>query len=198
MSVESIATEGSDLLIQVKNDRSNKLAAGDLLRLNFTDGRFVFLAVDKVGDAPSSPPFNGALLEARATRSVWFWPLQPIDDPVSAVNVTVGEVYGVTVPIIRRIAEEVRSTLTELPAEVAGDIYDRGLILTGGGALLPGLAQYLQKEIGLTVMVADEPRLAIVRGLAQMYDEPLLLRRVARTEAHPLIDMQDAILESYD
>lgn len=115
-----------------------------------------------------------------------------------AVDVTVGEVYGVTVPIIRRIAEEVRSTLTELPAEVAGDIYDRGLILTGGGALLPGLAQYLQKEIGLTVMVAEEPRLAIVRGLAQMYDEPLLLRRVARTEAHPLIDMQDAILEGYD
>ncbi|MFZ0061265.1 MAG: rod shape-determining protein, partial [Pyrinomonadaceae bacterium] len=74
----------------------------------------------------------------------------------------------------------------------------RGLILTGGGALLPGLAQYLQKEIGLAVIVADDPRLAIVRGLAQMYDEPLLLRRVARTEAHPLIDMQDAILESYD
>ena len=68
-----------------------------------------------------------------------------------AVNVTVGEVYAVTLPIIRRIAEEVRSTLTELLAEVAGDIYDRGLILTGGGALLPGLAQYLQKEIGLTV-----------------------------------------------
>ena len=64
--------------------------------------------------------------------------------------------------------------------------------------MLPGLAQYLQKEIGLTVMVADEPRLAIVRGLAQMYDEPLLLRRVARTEAHPLIDLQDAVFESYD
>ena len=90
MSVESIATQGNDFLIQVKNDRSNKLAAGDLLRLNFTDGRFVFLAVDKVGDAASSPPFNGALLEARATRFVWFRPLQPIDVPVSAVNVTLG------------------------------------------------------------------------------------------------------------
>ncbi len=116
----------------------------------------------------------------------------------NAVNVSVSEVYSVTLPIIRRIAEEVRSTLTELPAEVAGDIYDRGIILTGGGAMMPGLARYLQKEIGLTVMVADDPRLAIVRGLSQMYDEPLLLRRVARTEAHPMIDMQDAILEGYD
>lgn len=115
-----------------------------------------------------------------------------------AVNVTVGEVYAVTLPIIRRIAEEVRSTLTELPAEVSGDIYDRGLILTGGGALLEGLAQYLQKEVGLPVTVADEPRLAIVRGLSQMYDEPLLLRRVARTEAHPLIDLQDTVFDTFD
>lgn len=115
-----------------------------------------------------------------------------------AVNVTVAEVYAVTLPIIRRIAEEVRSTLTELPAEVSGDIYDRGLILTGGGAMLEGLAQYLQKEVGLPVTVADEPRLAIVRGLSQMYDEPLLLRRVARTEAHPLIDLQDTVFDTFD
>ena len=90
MSVKSVAIQGSDLLVQVKNDRSNKLAAGDLLRLNFADGRFAFLAIDKVGDATGSPPLSGALLEARATRSVWFRPLQPIDVPVSTVPVTVG------------------------------------------------------------------------------------------------------------
>lgn len=114
-----------------------------------------------------------------------------------AVNVTVAEIFAVTLPIIRRIAEEVQSTLSELPAEVAGDIYDRGLILTGGGAMLDGLAQYLQRELGLSVLVADEPRLAIVRGLSQMFDEPLLLRRVARTEPH-LIDFQNTVLETFD
>ena len=113
-----------------------------------------------------------------------------------AVDVTAAEVYAITQLIIRRIAEEVRSTLTELPAEVAGDIYDRGIILTGGGALLDGLAQYLQTEVGLAVRVADEPRFAIVRGLSQMFDEPLLLRRVARTEPHPLIDVQTTVFES--
>jgi hypothetical protein len=46
----------------------------------------------------------------------------------------------------------------------------------------------LQKELALSVRVADEPRFAIVRGLSQLYDEPLLLRRVARTEPHSLID----------
>ena len=113
-----------------------------------------------------------------------------------AVDVTAAEVYAITQLIIRRIAEEVRVTLTELPAEVAGDIYDRGIILTGGGALLDGLAQYLQKEVGLSVRIADEPRYAIVRGLSQMFDEPLLLRRVARTEPLPLIDTETTVFES--
>lgn len=114
----------------------------------------------------------------------------------NAVNVTAAEVYQVTLPVIRRIADEVRATLTELPAEVAGDIYDRGLILTGGGAQLEGLSQYLQKEVGLASHIADDPRFAIVRGLSQMFDEPLLLRRVARTEAVPLIEPETTVFES--
>ena len=113
-----------------------------------------------------------------------------------ALNVSVAEVNAVTLPVIRRIADEVRSTLTELPAEVAGDIYDRGLILTGGGAQLDGLAQYLQKVIGLSVSIAEDPRFAIVRGLSQMFDEPLLLRRVAQTEAQPVFDVESTVFES--
>lgn len=105
-----------------------------------------------------------------------------------AVDVTAAEVHAVSMPIIRRIAEEVRAMLTELAPEVAGDVYNRGVILTGGGALMEGLPEYLQKELSLNVRVADEPRFAIVRGLSQLYEEPLLLRRVARTEAHPMID----------
>jgi rod shape-determining protein MreB len=113
-----------------------------------------------------------------------------------AVDITAAEVYSVTLPIVRRIAEEVRSMLTELAPEVAGDIFDRGIILTGGGAQLDGLPQYLQKELGLAVRVADDPRFAIVRGLSQLYEEPLLLRRVARTEAHPLIDTEATAFET--
>ena len=113
-----------------------------------------------------------------------------------AVDVTAGEIYSVTVPIIRRIAEEVRLMLTELAPEVAGDVFDRGVILTGGGALLDGLPQYLQQELGLSVRVAEEPRYAIVRGLSQLFEEPLLLRRVARTEAQTLIDTDAAAFET--
>ena len=113
-----------------------------------------------------------------------------------AVDITASEIYGVTAPITRRIAEGVRAMLTELAPEVAGDVFDRGVILTGGGALLDGLPQYLQKELNLAVRVADEPRYAIVRGLSQLFEEPLLLRRVARTEPHPLIDQDAAAFEA--
>jgi rod shape-determining protein MreB len=106
------------------------------------------------------------------------------------VEISAGEVYTITAPIVRRIADTVRSLLSAISPEVAGDIFERGLILTGGGASLDGLTSYLEMELGLGVTVAKDPRFAIVRGLAQLYEEPLLLRRVARTDAHPLLDAE--------
>jgi len=110
-----------------------------------------------------------------------------------ATEVTAGEVYAVTLPIVRQVANVVKETLSELAPEVAGDIYDRGLILTGGGASLEGLAEYLSRELNLTVKIADEPRFAIVRGLSRLFDEPLLLRRVARTETHELLGSDERL-----
>jgi rod shape-determining protein MreB len=113
-----------------------------------------------------------------------------------AIEVTAGELYAVAQPVMRKIAIAVNETLAELPPEVAADIYDRGILLTGGGAQLEGLEEYLQGETKLSVQTSDEPRFAIVRGLEQMYDEPLLLRRVARNEPHPLIDAEANAFES--
>jgi rod shape-determining protein MreB len=106
----------------------------------------------------------------------------------SAITITAGEIYPITQFVVSKILEGVLATLAELPPEVAGDIYDRGIILTGGGALLNGLQEYLREQSKLPVTVADEPRYAIVRGLEQMFDEPLLLRRVVRNE--PLFDAE--------
>jgi rod shape-determining protein MreB and related proteins len=99
-----------------------------------------------------------------------------------AVELTTGEIYPVVEAVVRRIATLVRDTLTELRPEVAADIYDRGVVLTGGGALLEGLDQYLRSFINLPVAVADEPRYATVNGLLKMFDDPKLLERVARNE----------------
>ena len=104
----------------------------------------------------------------------------------AAVEITTGEVYPVVEAIVRRVAQIISDTLTELRPEVAADIYDRGVILTGGGALLSGIEQYIRNFVNLSVIVADEPRYATVRGLLKMFDEPELLEKVSRTELRAL------------
>lgn len=113
-----------------------------------------------------------------------------------AIEITAGEVYAVAQPVIHKIALEVNATLAELPPEVAADIYDRGIILTGGGAQMEGLEEYLKDETKLPTSTADDPRFAIVRGLEQMYEEPLLLRRVTRNEPNPLMDAEASAFET--
>ncbi len=100
----------------------------------------------------------------------------------AAVEITIGEVYPIVESIVRRIAQTVKDTLTELRPEVAADIYDRGVILTGGGALLEGIDQYMRSYINLAVTVSEEPRYATVNGLVKMFDDAKLLERVSRNE----------------
>ena len=91
-----------------------------------------------------------------------------------SIEITAGEIYPVAQEVVRKIVEGVSTTLRELPAEIAADIYDRGIVLTGGGAQFGGLDDYLRVETKLPVRIADEPRYAIVRGLENMFDtEPV-------------------------
>lgn len=105
-----------------------------------------------------------------------------------SIEITAGEIYPVAQEVVRQIVVGVGATLGELPPEVAGDIYDRGIILTGGGALFGGIDDFLRDAIKLPVRVADEPRYAIVRGLEQMFDEPLLMRRVMRQSQQLILE----------
>jgi rod shape-determining protein MreB and related proteins len=100
----------------------------------------------------------------------------------AAVEVTAGEMYAIVEGVMRKIALRVKDTLTELRPEVAADIYDRGVILTGGGALLDGIDRYMRSYIHLPVTIADEPRYATVNGLVKMFDDQKLLDRVSSHE----------------
>lgn len=108
----------------------------------------------------------------------------------AAVTITAGEIYPIVEQIVRRIAQVIKDTLTELRPEVAADIYDRGVILTGGGSLLTGLDQYIREFIDLSVIIPEEPRYATVRGLVKMFDHPELLERVSRNEPGILSDSE--------
>jgi rod shape-determining protein MreB len=110
-----------------------------------------------------------------------------------AIEITAGEIYPVAQYVVRKIVEGVRNTLEDLPPEVAGDIYERGIVITGGGALFGGLDEFLGGETGLPVRIADQPRYAIVRGLELMFDQPLWLRRVIRRDAQPMLDAESEL-----
>lgn len=77
------------------------------------------------------------------------------------------------------IVDTIRDALEQMPPELAGDIVDRGIVLTGGGALLRNLDVLLREETGLPVGVADDPLSTVARGSGIALDELELLREVA-------------------
>ena len=79
---------------------------------------------------------------------------------------------------IRAIVQAVRDALERVPPELCSDIYDRGVVLTGGGALLRNLDKRLRDETGLPVLVAENPLTSVVLGAGKMLTDIKLLRKV--------------------
>jgi rod shape-determining protein MreB len=80
---------------------------------------------------------------------------------------------------INSIVDAVMSALEKTPPELCSDIKDKGIVLTGGGALLRNLDVLLREETGLPVMVADDPISAVVLGSGKSLDHPELLAMIA-------------------
>ena len=80
---------------------------------------------------------------------------------------------------LRQIIQAVREALEKIPPELCADIYDRGIVLTGGGALLRNLDHRLRDDIGLPVLVAENPLTSVVLGAGMMLGDIGLLRKVA-------------------
>ena len=72
---------------------------------------------------------------------------------------------------LKEILEAVRDVLENMPPDLAGDIVNNGVILTGGGALIRQLDKYLSEIIKIPVYVADEPLLCVARGTGRALEE---------------------------
>ena len=77
-------------------------------------------------------------------------------------------------PAIVAIARTTMSILDDVPPAIAADIYDYGMMLTGGCALMPGMPAALARETGLRVTVAEHPRDAVIHGLGRILRQPTL------------------------
>jgi rod shape-determining protein MreB and related proteins len=79
---------------------------------------------------------------------------------------------------IKTIVETVKSALEQTPPELAADIVDNGIVLTGGGALLKGLDKLLREETGLPITITEDPLTTVVLGSGKALDEIDTLREV--------------------
>jgi rod shape-determining protein MreB len=80
---------------------------------------------------------------------------------------------------IMTIVDAVRTALERTPPELAADIVDKGIVLTGGGALLKGLDLLLRQETNLPITVAEDPLSCVALGTGKVLDELDLLKKVA-------------------
>ncbi|WP_024787342.1 MULTISPECIES: rod shape-determining protein [unclassified Lebetimonas] len=79
---------------------------------------------------------------------------------------------------VKDIGEAVKEVLEDTPADLAGDIVENGIVMTGGGALLRGIDSYISDLVNLPVYVAEEPLLAVAKGTGKVLDEIELLSSI--------------------
>ncbi|WP_447645013.1 rod shape-determining protein [Nocardioides zeae] len=87
------------------------------------------------------------------------------------VTVTTSEIRHALEEPVHAIVDAVRVTLDQTPPELAGDIMDRGIVLTGGGALLRGLDERIRHETGMPVHVAESPLTSVALGAGRCVEE---------------------------
>jgi rod shape-determining protein MreB len=98
---------------------------------------------------------------------------------LSTVELTSEDVRNALKEPFKDISIAVRNVLEEMPPDLASDVVDNGIVLTGGGALIKGLDIYLSNDIKLPVRIADEPLLAVAYGTSRTLDEDNLLKLIS-------------------
>jgi rod shape-determining protein MreB and related proteins len=95
-----------------------------------------------------------------------------------SVEVSSVEIREALAGPVHIISEAVRGTLDETPPELVADLMEHGIALTGGGALLQGLAQRLTEETRMNVYVAEQPLTCVAKGAGQVLEDLDSLRKV--------------------
>ena len=93
------------------------------------------------------------------------------------IEVSSNEIAEAIQEPLRQIVGAVRDVLEETPPELASDIFDRGIVLSGGGAQLRGLDRYISMHTGIPAIVADEPQTSVVRGTGLALENFEVLKR---------------------
>jgi len=94
------------------------------------------------------------------------------------INMSIDELREALAESIRIIASIVKIALEKTPPELVADIVDKGIIMTGGGSMLIGLAELLQEEIGIPTFIASKPVYCVINGIGKIIENHDFYRRV--------------------
>jgi len=94
-------------------------------------------------------------------------------------TITSTEIQGALSDPVSSIIEAIKITLEKSPPELAADIMDKGIVMTGGGALLHGLDKLVSEETGMPAIIAENALDCVAMGAGKVLAEIELLRRVA-------------------
>ena len=95
-----------------------------------------------------------------------------------SLKITETEVREALSPVVSQIVEAIAETLEETPPELVSDILEKGIMLTGGGALLSGMDRLIVERTKMPVIVAEDPLTTVVRGCAKVLEDLRLLEQV--------------------
>lgn len=98
------------------------------------------------------------------------------------IKVSSNEIYEAILDILKEIIQLIKELLRETPPELAADIMEKGIVLTGGGSLLRNLPTFISTSIGVPAFLAEEPLLAVAKGTGIILENLNLYKRAIFTK----------------
>jgi rod shape-determining protein MreB len=127
----------------------------------------------EIGSAAPPADGNGVTLEIKGRDLLNGVPKE--------ITITQRHIAEALAEPVGAIVEAVKVALEATPPELAADIVDKGIVLTGGGSLLANLDQVLREETGLPVSIADDPLSCVALGTGRVLENTKMMRHVLTT-----------------
>ena len=96
-----------------------------------------------------------------------------------SVKINSTQIREALASVVNTIVAAVKEVIEDTPPELAGDIAERGIVISGGGSMLAGLPRLISQETKMPVTVADDPLSAVVLGCARLLEDEVLLKKLA-------------------
>ena len=148
----------------------------DLAIINYIRRKYNLLIGERVAEEIKIA--LGTAVELEETLSYTITGRDSVEGLLSSITLSSEDIREAMEEPLKEVAEALRDVLEQMPPDLAGDIVNHGVVLTGGGALIRQLDKYLSDIIRIPVYVADEPLLAVAKGTGKALEEIDLLQEL--------------------